>query len=83
MKKIGLIIQLSILASLLFILIAVGIGYLKGDVPGPAPAPVEEVIDYDQLYKNCMASIEGYIDDGGDRWENAADSCAMIGSNAE
>ena len=83
MKKIGFVLQLSMFAVLLFILLAVGIGYLKGDVPGPAPAPVEEVIDYDQLYKNCMKSIEGYLDDGGNRWENAAEACAMIGSTAD
>ena len=80
LKKFGLIVQLSIFAVLLFILAAVGIGYLNGDVSGPAPAPVEEVIDYDQLYENCMNSIEGYKDDGGNRWEDAADACAMIGS---
>jgi hypothetical protein len=80
-KKFGLMVQLSIFAVLLFLLAAVGIGYLNGDVSGPAPAPVEEVIDYDQLYRNCMDSIEGYRDDGGSRWDDAADACAMIGSS--
>ena len=32
---------------------------------------------------NCMKSIEGYLDDGGNRWENAAEACAMIGSTAD
>jgi len=69
--------------ALLVFFIILGIEYLKGNVDGPAPAPVEEVVDYDQLYKNCMASIEGYLDDGGNRWENAAEACAMIGSTAD
>jgi len=80
-KKFGLMVQLSIFAVLLFVLAAVGIGYLNGDVSGPAPAPVEQTIDYDQLYRNCMDSIEGYRDDGGSRWDDAADACAMIGSS--
>jgi hypothetical protein len=62
-------------------MILLGIGYLTGNVDGPAPAPVEQTIDYDQLYRNCMDSIEGYKDDGGSRWEDAADACAMIGSS--
>jgi hypothetical protein len=33
------------------------------------------------LYRNCMDSIEGYRDDGGSRWDDAADACAMIGSS--
>jgi hypothetical protein len=80
-KKFGLIIQLSMFAVLIFILLAVGIGYLKGDVSGPAPAPIESPVDYDQLYRNCMDSIEGYKDDGGNRWDDAAEACAMIGSS--
>jgi predicted deacylase len=52
-----------------------------GMIDGPAPAPVEQTIDYDQLYRNCMDSIEGYRDDGGSRWDDAADACAMIGSS--
>ncbi len=65
---------------LIFMLI-LGIQYLSGNIDGPAPAPVEEKVDYDQLYRNCMESIEGYIDDGGNRWDNAAEACAMIGSS--
>jgi hypothetical protein len=61
-------------------MILLGVGYLTGNVDGPAPAPVEEVVDYDQMYQNCMKSIEGYIDDGGSRWDDAAENCAMIGS---
>ena len=83
LKKFGLILQLSMFVVLLFILLAVGIGYLKGDVQGPAPAPVEEVVNYDELYRNCMKSIEGYRDDGGNRWDDAAEACAMIGSSAD
>ena len=62
-------------------MVLVGIGYLTGNVEGPAPAPVEQTIDYDQLYRNCMDSIEGYRDDGGSRWDDAAETCAMIGSS--
>ena len=58
-----------------------GINYLSGNIDGPAPAPKEKVIDYDQMYQNCMQSIEGYKDDGGSRWEDAADACAMVGSS--
>jgi hypothetical protein len=28
-----------------------------------------------------MDSIEGYKDDGGNRWDDAAEACAMIGSS--
>ena len=59
----------------------IGIGYLTGNVDGPAPARVVEEIDYEQQYRDCMASIEGYLDDGGDRWERAAEACSMIGSS--
>jgi hypothetical protein len=82
-KKVGLILQLGMFAVLAFILLAVGIGYLNGDVSGPAPAPVEKVVDYEQLYQNCLASIEGYKDDGGTRWDDAQQNCAMIGAPSD
>jgi hypothetical protein len=46
-------------------------------------APIEEVIDEQAMYQNCMKSIEGYLDDGGTRWEDASETCAMIGSTRE
>ena len=64
-------------------MIFLGIGYLTGDIEGPAPAPIEEVIDEQAMYQNCMKSIEGYLDDGGTRWEDASETCAMIGSTRE
>ena len=64
-------------------MLLLGIGYLTGNVEGPAPAPVEQVVDYEQLYRNCMNSIESYRNDGGNRWDDAADACAMIGSSQE
>jgi hypothetical protein len=77
-KKVGFAIQLAWFAVMAVILIVVGIGYLQGDIR-PAPAPVEEVIDYDQLYRNCMDSIKDYPSA---MYDNAAENCAMIGSTA-
>ena len=76
-KKVGFAIQLTWFAFMAVLLIVLGIGYLNGDIR-PAPAPIEEVIDYDQLYQNCMASIADYPDY---LYDNAAENCSMIGSN--
>lgn len=77
-KKALFTIQLIWFGIMGLFLLYLGFAYLKGDIR-PAPAPVKEVIDYDQLYRNCMDSIKDYPSS---MYDNAAENCAMIGSSA-
>ena len=55
----------------------IGLSYLVGDLE-VKESPPKVVIDYEQMYKNCMESIKDYDDV---RYADASESCAMIGSS--